>query len=406
MPVYRTCIRNVNISREHAWRLSVSSTPGALKILTMVAFPRSPPLHYFTLAIISLSTLIYLYTVRDRLDFDWSSLNLNESNQVEELPQFTSTNPTQNVTRPEEPKIHLVVAAMKEDDYTWTSKLNISGMAVIPYIADNPKAQHHPPKNKGHEAVMYLQYMYEFYDALPEISVFSHAGETSWHIEGLLHNMTFILQNLDFDEVKRRDYLNLRVYWANFCPNWLHTSAKVYDSVKPEQRFMENAFKEIFPDVPVPETWSAPCCSQFAVTSKAIRSVPRQRYADWIQWLLDTRIDDANSGRLWEHFWSYIFLNKPIECPVEWKTYCQNYGICFDSKASLDEWEALDTRVSRLRDAMARYRNGNGQSTAAIQFRKQLDDFEGQLNVMMETALERGRTPGIRSYFDDELYEQ
>ena len=122
MSVYCTCTRNVDISCQHAWRLSVSSTSGALNILTMLTFPRSPPLRYFTLAIISLCTLIYLYTARDRLDFSLSSLDLDEPNHVEKVPQFTSTESTQYVT--EEPKIHLVVAAMKEDDYTWTSNLN------------------------------------------------------------------------------------------------------------------------------------------------------------------------------------------------------------------------------------------------------------------------------------------
>lgn len=370
----------------------------------MLALPRSTPLHYVAVAILLLFTIFFLYTVRDRLDVSRPGSNVEAHVQVKELPEFISSKPIQNVTKSAEPKIHLVVAATTKEDYSWAMRLNISGLTTIPYIADNPNSTYHPPRNKGHEAIMYLQYIYDYYDTLPEISVFSHATETAWHIEGLLHNMTFILQNLDFEEVKRRDYLNLRVNWASYCPNWLHIKDRTPNVHKPEQGYMETAFKELFPDVPVPDTWSAPCCSQFAVTRKAIRSVPRQRYADWIQWLMDTKIEDAISGRLWEHFWSFVFLGKAIDCPIEWKAYCQNYGICFESQASLNERRVLEKRVSHLRDTIMRHTDGKGESRMMVKYRKLLEELEAHLDEMMEIALERGRTPGIRTFHDEKLY--
>lgn len=65
-------------------------------------------------------------------------------------------------------------------------------MTVIPYIADNTSAPHHAVKNKGHEAMMYHQYFYDFYDNLPDISILIHSQAMSWHVEQLLDQRYFI----------------------------------------------------------------------------------------------------------------------------------------------------------------------------------------------------------------------
>lgn len=60
------------------------------------------------------------------------------------------------------------------------------GLVVVPYIADNLTAEHHAQKNKGHEAMMYHQYFYDYYDKLPDVSVLVHSQQRSWHVEQLL----------------------------------------------------------------------------------------------------------------------------------------------------------------------------------------------------------------------------
>ncbi|CAL3970950.1 unnamed protein product, partial [Diplocarpon coronariae] len=84
------------------------------------------------------------------------------------------------------PSVNLVVAATTKEDYSWTKDLKVPGMVVVPYIADDLNATHHAQQNKGHEAMMYHQYFYDFYDDLPDISILIHSQQLSWHVEQLL----------------------------------------------------------------------------------------------------------------------------------------------------------------------------------------------------------------------------
>lgn len=84
------------------------------------------------------------------------------------------------------PSVNLVVAAMSTEDYSWVKDLRVPGLVVVPYIADNASAPHHPQRNKGHEAMIYHQYFFDFYDNLPDISILIHSQQRSWHVESLL----------------------------------------------------------------------------------------------------------------------------------------------------------------------------------------------------------------------------
>jgi hypothetical protein len=79
------------------------------------------------------------------------------------------------------PSVNLVVASTLAQDYSWTSKLKIPHLRIIPIIADDPTATFHPPLNKGREAMMYVTYMYQFYDTLPDISIFIHGDDEAWY---------------------------------------------------------------------------------------------------------------------------------------------------------------------------------------------------------------------------------
>jgi hypothetical protein len=189
-------------------------------------------------------------------------------------------------------------------------------MVVVPYIADDPSAPHHPKKNKGREAMMYLQYFYDFYDNLPDISILIHSEEKQWHVDDMLEqSMIFSLNHLDLREVQRREFLNLRVTWGIGCSaGSINTSRVIVESQDdpPEERSMQEAFRVNFNVYNVPEILATPCCSQIAVTKEKILSVPREQYAHHIKWLLDTRLPDFISGRIWEHMWQYLFLQKAV----------------------------------------------------------------------------------------------
>ncbi|KAG4027135.1 hypothetical protein MFRU_032g00010 [Monilinia fructicola] len=248
------------------------------------------------------------------------------------------------------PSINLVIAATSKEDFSWVKKLKIPNLKVLPYIADNSSAAYHTKMNKGHEAMIYHQYFYDFYDDLPDISILIHAHERSWHIDSLhSQNIVSALNNLDLREAKRRKFLNLRVTWGDGCSTVLNTTAGEKSPAGiPEQRNMQDSFRANFDIYDIPEFLASPCCSQIVAVREVIQAVPRAQYNRHIEWLLKTDLKDDISGRVWEHMWHYLFLHKTIDCPIEHLAYCRLYHICFGGKEAYEEWIGLNKGRERL----------------------------------------------------------
>jgi hypothetical protein len=284
------------------------------------------------------------------------------------------------------PSVNLVIAATQSEDYSWVEELQVPGMNIIPYIADNISAPHHTQKNKGHEAMIYHQYFYDFYDNLPEISILIHSSDRSWHVEELLDtSMLFSINHLDMREVQRRQFLNLRVTWGTGCSSGSINTSRYMDENPSagEEKEMRETFQANFNIYDIPQILATPCCSQIAVTKERILSVPRDQYAHHIDWLLETKLDDNLSGRTWEHMWQYLFLHKAIDCPLEHRAYCTLYHICFGGREQYDEWielmqgkdklnKELQTIKERDDEAESRMRNeaSEGKKSGERQHRK------------------------------------
>ena len=69
-------------------------------------------------------------------------------------------------------------------------------------------------------------------------------------------------------------------------------------------------WREIFhkdDDYPAPEQVGAACCAQFAVSRDQVHARPVADYMHFRQWILDTELNDAKSGRVMEFLWHVIF---------------------------------------------------------------------------------------------------
>ncbi|KAK3072536.1 hypothetical protein LTR53_006635 [Teratosphaeriaceae sp. CCFEE 6253] len=257
------------------------------------------------------------------------------------------------------PSVDLVIASVGNDDITWASHLPFPNYDIRRYISDDPSAKYHPPKPKGREALMYFTYLCDFYDSLPEVSIFVHAAEMAWHVEGtLLQNTSFALANLDLRAVQLRGYFNLRMTWRAGCPVWIDTRKSLDDYDKEEEPYMAKAWRAYFgEDAVVPPTLGGPCCTQLAVAREAIRRRPRAQYCRSRDWLLATEMRDAVVGRVWEHMWPNLFTNETSDCAhPERESLCQMYGICFADDPGLDEYKELWEERERLKEAMSFFR--------------------------------------------------
>lgn len=114
----------------------------------------------------------------------------------------------------------LVAAKMTREDTTWIDRelgdLTESGLLrQAIYVVDDPKAPYHPPRNKGHEVMVYLTYIIDHYDALPDVSIFVHGHRHAWH-NNELHDgdMAQMIRHLSAERVTRDGYMNLRCHWV------------------------------------------------------------------------------------------------------------------------------------------------------------------------------------------------
>lgn len=302
--------------------------------------------------------------------------------------------------------VNLVLATLKKDDTSWTSKLDIPNLKIIRYVSDDPTAQYHPPvPRKGREALIYHTYFYDFYDDLPDLSIMIHAEEDPWHIEGVLQqSMIFTLSQLDLERARQRGYANLRANWEHACPAWLDTTKTPDESHKQEEPYMRAAFEANFGPLEVPRFLGGPCCSQFVVSKEAVRQHPRSQYKRSLDWLVDTSWSDYIAGRTWEHMFPWLFRGEAIDCPDEANTYCAMYGICFEKASDSARYNKLWLEKRDLMESTEVLREIlNPQE--GVKARERMAEIAAVLREQLIDALDRGRDQVRRSAAYDSLFK-
>lgn len=116
-----------------------------------------------------------------------------------------------------------------------------------------------------------------------------------------------------------------------------------------EELFNYEIFSELFPGLALldfPPYFAGTCCSQFAVSRDQIRSRPKEQYERLYNWA-KTYPDDAESGRVFEYAWPFIFTGRGTWCPSMQECYCKTYNFCLENAkdlAALIRWNELRTR--------------------------------------------------------------
>ncbi|KAH9884855.1 hypothetical protein F4778DRAFT_522544 [Xylariomycetidae sp. FL2044] len=227
--------------------------------------------------------------------------------------------------------VELVVASTTDDDTSWLRKFLPDWPAKI-YVTDKPRGGRLAvPVNKGREAMVYLSYLIDFYDALPDVVVFLHARRFQWHNDNPDFDGLQMIQRLRLDHVRRVGYVNLRCTWELGCP----VEIRPLDDAKTEWEgpirtnyVYKEAYRGLMPGREVPDLVGASCCGQFAVSRAAIRRNPKDRYVRWRNWLVETEYEDDVSGKVFEYLWHIMFGQHAVFCPSPSACYCNLYGLC------------------------------------------------------------------------------
>ncbi|RFU26270.1 hypothetical protein B7463_g10064, partial [Scytalidium lignicola] len=218
--------------------------------------------------------------------------------------------------RPKLPDKVIVVGHLRNESTGWVAE-NLPDWQHAIYTVDDPDAPLKPPKNKGHEAMVYLTYIIDHYDKLPSTVVFLHAHRDgypkAWHNDADDYDNVNSVRNLRIDFVQQSGYANLRCIHIPGCPDEIRPFRKNMIKDKPHEIAFAQAWKDIFgADVPTPELIAAPCCSQWAASRTQIRQRKKEEYIRYRQWLLDTPLDDAISGRVLEYLWHIFMMRDPV----------------------------------------------------------------------------------------------
>ncbi|KAI1981397.1 hypothetical protein LOZ51_004938 [Ophidiomyces ophidiicola] len=268
----------------------------------------------------------------------------------------------------------LVVAKLKAEDTSWVDRIarNDPSIATAVYVVDDPMADPFIIKNKGNEMMPYLTYIIDNYENLRNVTLFMHAHNATWHNDAVLDGSSEMMVNrLNPGHVVHEGYVNLRCSHHPGCPDHIHPNAKNEDEATlvniPQAAIFKQAWRELFHGEPVPDVVSQPCCSQFAVSSERIRSIPLPKYVFWRDWVLRTSFSDGLTGRVWEYLWQYVFTGKPVLCPDEFTCVCKVYGVCFPSKKLYQSFAVMREEIHNLTSEI--YELKTGSKSASLQER-------------------------------------
>ena len=310
----------------------------------------------------------------------------------------------------------VVIPRMTEEDVEWTRELEDMEFAV--YVADDPTASLHPPKNKGHEVMIYLTYIIGHYDQLPDVVIFLHSHRWSWHNNDLLgYDASHMIAKLSAERVTREGYMNLRCHWDPGCPDWLHPGNTVHDIYKLEETLLAKSWSELFPLDPIPNVLAQPCCAQFAVSRERVLAIPLERFVFYRDWLLNTPLSDYISGRIWEYTWQYVFTGHNTYCRSQHACYCDGYGVCLGGEkeyndyfelrykktgfeSELREWEEKENAIAKAEEEGLLDEAADLDAPEIgrdVYLKDQIQALNSELDARLFIAEERGKDPKIRA---------
>jgi hypothetical protein len=148
--------------------------------------------------------------------------------------------------------------------------------------------------------------------------IFIHGHENHNHgtrnVKVLDYNNILAIRSLNLDYVQRTGFANLRCMLGPGCPAEIMPFREEWESdpLRPQERAMAGAWKELFRSENVPQIIATPCCAQFAVSRDQVSKRERAEYMRFATWLMDTSYNDFTSGRVFEYLWHVIFGREPV----------------------------------------------------------------------------------------------
>ncbi|KAL8243957.1 hypothetical protein R6Q59_010215 [Mikania micrantha] len=230
----------------------------------------------------------------------------------------------------------VIMAKVKTDNVDWVADQLEDWQQAIYYMDTEDEGILHPPRNKGRESMAYLTFLIDHFEKLPSVMVFLHPHldgfPQAWHTDAPNYNNVKSIRSLRLEYVLEHGYANMRCIHDPGCP------AEIQINREDPDRSTEHAMREAWPALfggnrsDIPEIIAEPCCAQFAVSRTQVLNRTKAEYVHYRQWLLDTELSDAVSGRIMEYLWHVFFGQAPQYCPDLHQCQCEQFGFCEGSE--------------------------------------------------------------------------
>lgn len=187
----------------------------------------------------------------------------------------------------------LIVSVYKED-IEWTERLRALGYSVLIYTKGLPDDQYSVPLNRGNEASVFLKFLIDNYDVLPEFSVLLHGEEYSVHHEGSLVDILQAFRG------HRCFYKNLNNYFLGsfFIPMIPWCDEFLSSELGPIELYGDWTLGHLG-------------CAQFIVHRDLVLKRSRDFYRRIYDWILTCPLENYLNARYLEWTWHLIFGQVP-----------------------------------------------------------------------------------------------
>lgn len=192
-----------------------------------------------------------------------------------------------------------VIVAHYNENLDWLK--NINQNRIIVYSKTN-STYNLVEKNKGQEIPCFLKYIIDFYNNLPERTLFLHGHRISGHMD------------FNSDEIVNKLHWELDNFFSINKRSWYQ---EISETKEQDQGAYSVWLKEnwvIFQDkIPFPKVLKFYSGAQFVVHKKLILQYDKQFWINLYEWIQTTDLSNFITSRIFEYTWHYIFTKNPIE---------------------------------------------------------------------------------------------
>jgi len=206
-----------------------------------------------------------------------------------------------------------VVVTHYDMDISWIDEIRDKNIDIEIYSnsgnfpnLERNTINYHNPLNLGREAHLYLTYIINNYNKLPDNILFLHSHKVDWSQD---FSLPFIIDNIKWDSF---DYFNIA---SREHYNTLFTQGD-YGHGSPKE-WMINSWKIFEDKYDFPKEIYYYAGGQFKVNKKLILQYDISFYKKLDDWLLNTELPDWISARIFEYTWHLIFTKNPIDEKLE-----------------------------------------------------------------------------------------